>query len=182
MESAEQNHIGKGYTFFMIQLVIRARDKDPDAYAELIRGMENTLYKVARSYLQSDEDAADAIQETILIGWQKLSGLQEPRYFKTWLIRILIRECCQIIRKTPTYVDLESIAEPASSDHDPANGILFEDMMRDLREPYRIVMTLYYGEDYSIKEIAQILDITEDAVKQRLLRGRKELRKLYEKD
>lgn len=166
----------------MTDLMNRARENDPDAYGELIRGMENTLYRIARSYLNHDEDAADAIQETVLIGWRKLHTLKEPQYFKTWLIRILIRECLQILRSTPTYVDLDSIAEPVSPQGDPSDGLLFEDMMRSLSPGYRAVLTLYYGEEFSVKEISRILDLSEDAVKQRLLRGRKELRKLYEKD
>lgn len=59
---------------------------------------------------------------------------------------------------------------------------MFKAMLKELSERNRMVMALYYGDDYTIREISQILEISEDAVKQRLVRGRKEALKTYENE
>jgi RNA polymerase sigma-70 factor (ECF subfamily) len=57
------------------------------------------------------------------------------------------------------------------------DNIMFQAMIQELSEKNRIVMALYYGDSYTIREISQILEISEDAVKNRLSRGRKEVLK-----
>ena len=54
------------------------------------------MYRTAVSILMNDEDAADAIQDAILACWEKIDGLKEPRYFRTWMTRILINKCYDI--------------------------------------------------------------------------------------
>ena len=82
----------------MEQLIKRARAGDGIAFVELIEGQKGTLYKVARIYLHNDADAADAISETVLACFEKLPSLRQTQYFRTWLVRILIRKCQEIGR------------------------------------------------------------------------------------
>ena len=79
--------------------IARVRAGGGGAFAALIEGQKQTLYKVARSYLPSDADTADAIGETVLACWEKLPQLRQPQYFRTWLVRILIRKCQDILRR-----------------------------------------------------------------------------------
>ena len=74
----------------MKELIRRAREWDGDAFVELMEMHKQAMYKVARSYLDRDADVADAISDTILDCFEHLQSLKEPKYFKTWLIRILI--------------------------------------------------------------------------------------------
>ena len=74
----------------MIQLVKRSISGDADAFLELMEKNSLAMYKVARGILDNDEDAADAIQDTILTCFEKIHTLKNPEYFKTWMIRILI--------------------------------------------------------------------------------------------
>ena len=74
-------------------LVNQAIQGDREAFIRLIRDIENSLYNTAKSMLRKEEDVADAIQETILNAYKSVHTLREPRYFKTWLFRILINEC-----------------------------------------------------------------------------------------
>ena len=76
------------------QLVRRAKKRDPDAFTELMQLHEKDMYRTASAILPQDADIADAIQETILTVWEKIDTLQKNRYFKTWMIRILINKCC----------------------------------------------------------------------------------------
>ena len=162
----------------MIHLVKQAQQGDADAYSELIHIHQDSFYRIARSRLYNDEDAADAIQETLLTGWEKCRTLKEPKYFKTWMIRILINKCNDILRKKLPTDNLENIPEPCADDME--ENIMFKAMLKELSKPNQMVMALYYG--YTIRVISQILEISENAVKQRLVRGRKEALKSYEND
>ena len=53
---------------------------------------EKVLYHIAKSMLQNEDDCADVMQETILIAYEKLDSLREEKYFKTWIVRILINQ------------------------------------------------------------------------------------------
>lgn len=162
-------------TVQMIEWIRQAQQGDADAYGKLIGIYQDCFYRVARSRLHNDEDAADAIQEMLLTGWEKCSTLKEPKYFKTWMIRILINKCNNILRKNRPLESLDHIPEPCAENME--DNIMFQAMIQELSEKNRIVMALYYGDSYTIREISQILEISEDAVKNRLSRGRKEVLK-----
>ena len=81
------------------RLVKRAKRKDADAFTELMESQMQNMYKAARSVLCNDEDIADAISDTILVCWEKFSQLKEDRYFRTWMTRILLNKCTDILRK-----------------------------------------------------------------------------------
>ena len=70
-------------------LVKKAKSGDSGAFAQLIRMNTQSMYKVAWAYLKNDEDVADAIQETILKCYEKLSTFKKGSYFIAWLFRIL---------------------------------------------------------------------------------------------
>lgn len=164
----------------MINLVKQAQMGDAAAFGELIHIYQDSFYRIARSRLYNDEDAADAIQEMLLAGWEKRNTLKEPKYFKTWMIRILINKCNELLRKKQPAESLEHIPEPCVENME--ENIMFKTMLKELSESNRMVMALYYGDSYTIREISQILELSEDAVKQRLVRGRKEVLKAYENE
>lgn len=164
----------------MINLVKQTQRGDAEAFSELIHIYQDSFYRIARSRLYNDEDTADAIQEALLTGWEKKDTLKEPKYFKTWMIRILINKCNEILRKKRPSESLEHIPEPATGNME--ENVIFKSMLQNLSKTNRMVMALYYGDDYTIREISQILEISEDAVKQRLARGRKEILRLYENE
>ena len=78
------------------QLIIRARQREPDAFVQLMQLHMKDMYKVSLAILMNDEDAADAIQDTILTCWEKIHTLRQMQYFHTWLTRILINKCYDI--------------------------------------------------------------------------------------
>lgn len=75
---------------------------------KLILENKETLYRVAKTLLYNDTDCADAIQEAITKAFSKIYTLQQDKYAKTWLIRILINECYAIMRSEKRIVSLES--------------------------------------------------------------------------
>ena len=83
----------------MEELIKKARQHDADAFTELMMSQMQTMYKTARAILNNEEDAADAISDTILACWEKLGQLRENKYFRTWMTKILVNKCKDIIRK-----------------------------------------------------------------------------------
>ncbi len=93
----------------MEELVERAQSGDTDAFVELMESQMTNLYKAARAMLSSEDDAADAISDTILTCWEK-------RFFRTWMTRILINHCKDIYRRRQRVVYLDEVPETAYRD------------------------------------------------------------------
>ncbi|MBE6753262.1 MAG: sigma-70 family RNA polymerase sigma factor [Ruminococcaceae bacterium] len=163
----------------MTELIRRAQKGDAEAFVELIDTQRQTLYKVARGYLREQMDIDDAVADTVLACWENIAALRSAAYFRTWLIRILINKCTDILRSREHTVPLDSIGDTVESAGD--NGIGFATLVECLDEQYRAVFILYYSEGFKIREISRILDIPAGTVGSRLERGREQLRKRLEK-
>ena len=94
-----------------MSLIEDAKNKNPDAFEQLIQPQLQRMYRVAISMLHNEEDAADAIQETVLKCWQKIGQLKSEEYFGTWLTRILINQCKNILKERKKVVPLEEFPE-----------------------------------------------------------------------
>lgn len=143
----------------------------------LILESERQMYLTAKTILHNDQDCGDAIQEAIVKSFQKIDTLRQDRYAKTWLMRILINECYSLLRRESRYVSMEEMKELSLGEAEEKKD--YSDLysaVKSLKEELRIPVILYYGEDFSIREIAQILEITEGAVQKRLFRARMQLR------
>lgn len=139
--------------------------------------VEEMLYRVAYGILLNQSDCADAVQETLMRGWEKLHTLREKEYFRTWLTRILINQCYSMIRRRRFFLPLDSartVAAPESADPD------LHDAIAALDNKLRLPIVLHYMEGYSVEEIAEMLCVPSGTVKTRLMRGRKLLRAALE--
>lgn len=154
-------------------LVKRVQKGDTEAFIQLIENHKISLYKTARSYLKQEEDVADVMQDTILSAFEHMEELKSVRYFKTWITRILINKCNDLLRQRKRSVLVEWAEDTQIAA--PENDRGFYELLEELPENYRTIFLLYYGEGFHTKEIAQILEINENTVKSRLKRGRKKL-------
>lgn len=157
-------------------LVKRAQKEDVGAFVELMEKYKTALYKVAKSYLGSEDDIADVMQDTVLAAYEHIKELKNASYFKTWLTRILINQCKDFLRQQKKYVVSDKIAETPYEM--PENNREFYELIKELPEDYRMIFLLYYGEGFKTNEIAQILDVNENTVKSRLRRGRDRLKQV----
>ncbi len=162
----------------MDSLVKKAKMGDPDAFTELMQSQMQNMYKAARSILHNDEDVADAVSETILACWEKMWQLKEETYFRTWMTRILINKCKDILRKQRNIMLMEEVPEVSSRDSEYEN-VEWEEALDSLSEKYRLVMILYYVEGFKTGEISEILAMPESTVRSRLARGRQQLVKEF---
>ena len=133
----------------------------------LILDSERQLYSTAKTILFNDHDCADAIQETIVKAFSNVGTLKNDNYARTWLIRILINECYSLVRKSSKFIPLENLADRQEPESEKT---------KNYSELYTAVNSLKEELRFSVKEIAQILEISEGAVQKRLARARGKLR------
>ena len=159
-----------------MSLIEEAKNKDPDAFDRLMKTQLQKMYRIAISMLQNEEDAEDAIQETVLKCWQKIGQVRNDEYFENWLTRILINQCNDILRAGKKIIYVEDMPEIIHEDNYFTNE--WKGVLSSLNEKYRVVMELYYVDGFSTKEIAGMLHITNTNVRSRMVRGRKQLEQL----
>lgn len=169
----------------MEELVEKSKKGDNQAFSELIISMENELYKIARIRLRNEEDIKEAVQETIIKAYSSLKKLRNSKFFKTWIIRILINECNNIYSRNKKNnfeeYDENIIKMEATNDlKNKIDNLDFFILIDNLNYTERIVLTLFYLEEFSTKEIAKILKEPEATIRTRLSRSRNKLKKVIE--
>lgn len=160
-----------------MSLIEMAKNKDSEAFEQLMRPCIQKMYRIAYSILRNDEDAADAIQETTFLCWQKISQVRNEEFFETWLIRILINQCNNILKNRKKVIYTDEFSDACYEDD--YSTCEWKSVIKGMNDKYRLVMELFYVDGYSTKEIAQILCITEMSVRKRLSRGRKQLEDMF---
>ena len=170
-----------------IEQVKRAKAGDVNEIGNIIQENVQAMYRVAFGILKNEDEIYDAISNTTIIVFEKIASLKKEEFFKTWLTRILINECYKIYNQNKKVIYLENCA-PESLDNlqytekdrleeqDARN--LLKNLSKDLKE----TVLLYYFEDFSVKEVAEILNIPEGTVKSRLSKARKDLEKVLIKN
>lgn len=161
----------------LIDIVVRARQGSKDDFVRIIRLYEKTLYRVAFGMLRSDEDAADAIQETIVAAFRQIHQLQEPRYAQTWLVRILINQCNGMLKRKSQVIPLyenDAVTIP-TTDHPSEDKLDLYHAIGLLGPEQREVIMLHYLEDMPLKEIGELLQLSDGTIKSRLYRAREKL-------
>lgn len=158
------------------QDVIQAQKGNKDAFARLIKNLEPSMYRVAKSFFYSDVECADVMQDVILKVLRNIRSLQKPEYFKTWLIRILINECKNALKKKQRVIYMKEIPIEQNCEKDFEKVEVWE-AINTLNENQRLIVILFYFENLSLGEISQLLDLPEGTVKSRLARARESLSK-----
>lgn len=143
-------------------------------FSERVLECEQTLYRVSMSMLKSETDCEDAVQSALLAAYEKLDTLKNEEFFKTWLVRILINICNQQLRTKNRVISLQDYTDTPSVSDDC--NIDLKIALEQLPVKIREVVVLYYMENFSVKEISQILKIPNGTVKSRLSKGRKLLK------
>ena len=156
-------------------LVKQAQRGNADAFISLIEENKQALQRVAYGFFQNEEDVADAIQDTILDAFEHIGDLKKADFFKTWLIRILINNCNQIFNHNRKNFYTDTIPEREASAENDSN-LEFMELLQSLPPDSRLIFQLYYGEQFTTKEIGNILRMNESTVKSRLHRGKEQLR------
>ena len=136
------------------------------------------MYRICKSILLNEKDCCDVIQTTLLKSYKNLHTLKDNKYFKTWLLRILINECNNMRKHQKRIIETDnSILHAIADDSDDYRDLYIA--IDRLSEKYRQVIILHYLNGYSTKELSDLLSIPEGTVKSRLYTARGELKKTY---
>lgn len=144
---------------------------------QLILNYQSSLYAAAFNICQNQMDAEDVVQEAFVQYYTTKKEFENEQHIKAWLIRIVINKAKNITRtfwrknKCALEDYMETLVFP-----DTQSRNIFEEVMK-LPDKYRIVIHLFYYEEYTVREIADILKLSESNVKVRLSRGRALLKK-----
>ncbi len=143
---------------------------------EAVMKYSDMLYRICIVMLCNEQDAQDVVQDTFCRYLEKRPVFRDAEHEKAWLIRVASNICRDMLRFR--------IRHPKASIEEVENRLTEPEQVETLREllelpvKQKTAMYLHYVEGYSVKEVADIMGITEGAVKMRLRRGREQMRLL----
>jgi RNA polymerase sigma factor (sigma-70 family) len=166
-------------------LVIRSQGGDPEAFQLLVERWHFRFIRHAFRYTKSEDAARDVVQDTWMAMIRSLSALNDPRRFRTWSYRIVANKARdwvrreQVRRRTDANPPPPDTVDSARSDDDITT---IREGIQQLEPDQRLVLTWFYLEGMSVREIADALSIPIGTVKSRLFNARNTLRaRLMEK-
>lgn len=148
----------------------------------LMAKYQKNLSLAAYSVLQNQADAQDAVQSTFLKYYQKDMDFENEEHIRRWLFRTVLNQAKDIRRAfwRRNRVSIDQIQETAQHQDDQAHELL--NVICSLPAQERMVLQLYYYENYSAPEMAEMLSISEAAVRKRLSRARQKLKEKLKGD
>jgi RNA polymerase sigma-70 factor, ECF subfamily len=172
------------------ELVQRAQDNDQEAYEELVARHQQRVFAVASGILRRREDVEDIAQQVFVKAYFSLKHFDGRAAFSTWLYRITLNECWDLLRKKkvrPLLYESDLSEEQAqrvanAEDPDGAGSDIrqrletrqqVERLLEGLDQRDRLMLILKEVEGFSIEEIAEVLDLNANTVKVRLFRARR---------
>jgi RNA polymerase sigma-70 factor (ECF subfamily) len=182
-----------------LTLVHACKDGDVAAFEQLVNRYDARLFSIAQHITHNREDAEDAVQEAFLKAFRKLTQFRENSQFSTWLIRIAVNESLMKLRKRRSIRELSMDEDFQSEEHtapvevadwapDPEELYrayelreILRSALQELQPGLRVVFVLRDVEGLSTEQTAEVLDLTQVAVKARLWRARLQLRKRLSK-
>ncbi|MBQ7329418.1 MAG: sigma-70 family RNA polymerase sigma factor [Oscillospiraceae bacterium] len=173
-------------------LVNRSQSGDLQAMEELLEAAHTSVSYQCRKMMAHQEDAEDLTQEVLLAVYQKIDTLKEAKAFWSWLHRITATHCMNALSRNHVDLqfaededghsvvdDLEVLDErsiPGKALDNAETARMIDAIVSDLPEAQRMSTLLYYYNEMSVKEIAQIMNVPENTVKSRLNLARKAIK------
>ncbi len=173
-------------------IVYQAQNGDPKAFMELVNRFSGMSYAAAYAILRNKEDAEDAVQEAFVHAYRYLPTLTDPNRFAPWMRAIVRQECCGFIRRWKRKMKMMENIHLASwwtqdfphRDY-PSSKVfqkeIWERSIAVLSQRSREIVLLYYLEGYTCVRIAELLELSEGAVKSHLHKARKKLEVILRK-
>ena len=170
----------------MKELIKKAKRGDKESFTSLILLVEQELYHIARARLKNDADIYDAIQETCITAYKNIKNLTHAKYFKTWLIRILINKTNSINKKNMK-INIVPFEEVENSKNINFTNVENIDIILDfnficnkLKEEDRTIIILYYMDRFTDKEIGKMLNLKENTIKTKRTRAMQKIKSIIE--
>lgn len=151
-------------------------------FTQLVQKNKLKFYKTAKAILKNDDDVYDAIQNALMSMYQNFNNLKKQKYFATWGVRIVINKCYDLLRKNKKIELYDKLEECVTEDNYNLDYNGINKLVNGLDKNLYLIVILYYYDDFSIKEIAEILEMPEGTIKSKLSKARSTLRKNLEKE
>jgi len=153
------------------ELVRRAKNDDRDAFERLVRRHQSRVFAVAAGILRNKEDVEDIAQQVFMKAYFSLKRFDQRAAFSTWLYKITVNECWDVLRKRkvrPLLFESDLSEEQETKER-------LEKLLDCLEERDRLMLVLKEVQGFSVEEIAEILEINGNTVKVRLFRARQRI-------
>jgi RNA polymerase sigma-70 factor (ECF subfamily) len=159
-----------------LRWVLRAQSGDADALNALLESIQEPLYGYILSLVRDPHRAQDTLQDVLVLVIRKLYWLREPRVFRPWVFRIASRESFRCLRRehriavrTEDESSLQSIAAELPEDRaDPELLQRLPALLEQVPPASRAVLGLHYLNEMTLREVADVLEISLGAAKARL--------------
>jgi len=162
----------RGVIVDAINLVRKARAGDKEALLALIMLQKEDYYRLAYTYMGNDEDAMDAMEDMIVIIYEKIDRIRKPEAFYSWSKTILVNCCRKLLRKKKNLLPLEAAGEESHEVFPELDQqMAMESQLSLLHEKHREVLKLRYYLDLDYQQIADTLKIPLGTVKSRISTG-----------
>lgn len=165
------------------QLVARCKKGDVRAFRELYDAYSAAMYNICLRMTGNISDAEDTLQEAFIQVYGNISRLENAGSFTAWIKRIVVNQCLSHLRRKKVY--FEEVEEVEMEEEQPLDEEGFtwtvsavKEAIQALPAGYKTVLNLYLFEEYSHKEIASMLDISESTVKTQYMRAKEKVRQL----
>lgn len=162
----------------MKRLIQKAQRGNDKAFLKVFQHYEADLYRMAYVYVKNPDDALDVVQEVAYQAFKKMGTLREPKYVKTWLVKItmncalnLMKQRQKVIQLKPDFDETVRVEE-----QDVALTLTLADVMETLCEEERSIIVLKYYQDYTFQQISDLLELPIGTVKSTLYRAVEKLR------
>ena len=178
------------------ELIHKAKNGDQDSFEALILSCKEKAYNIALRYMQNEEDALDAMQESFIKIFRHLSKFNEQSRFDTWVYRIVVNSCNDMLRKNKKISYIDTIYKNEDNediifeivDKAPGPDGLLEKKeeseyilkcLGKLSDEHREILVLRDIKGFAYDEIAEILDCSIGTVKSKISRARQKFKEVY---
>lgn len=164
----------------IVEFVKKAKEGDGDALVQLIMHKKDEYYKLAYVYLENQEDALDALEDMIVIIYEKLFWLRKNESFDSWSKVILVNCCKKILKSRKKLVHMAILPETGHEGfiQNKENQLLVEEYLKTISPKQQEAIRLKYLADLDYETIAQILKVPIGTVKSRISIGLKRMQEL----
>lgn len=169
----------------MKELLEKARKGNKESFEEIVNKVYKKLYIIAKARLMDEQEAQEVVWDSILTAYNKLWSLRDVRKFNSWITKIVVNNCNNVIRKRKiqeVVFEYEKVEDGMYIDNeyvDIEDKIDFFELLSDLNYEERTIMAMYYSEEYTTKEIAEILKSNESTIRSKIQRAKQKIKNRY---
>ena len=170
----------------------RVKDGDREAFSWLVDQYKDMVYTICVRMLTVEADAADAAQEVFVKAFRSIGSFREQSKFSTWLYRISYNHCISEIRKKVKVIDLVEELPDQEAHEGDVNGLdllgreerkhYLQIALEALAETDAVVVTLFYFDELSLEEIADVTGLSNGNIRAKLFRARKKMYKVLREE